>query len=307
MKITVLRKGIMDKETVRVGLEMAQKHLATIGLDVKFSVFDTDKNFTSKSFSNDTNRNGYMINSPEIFQEAKEQGVPFSLACLIHDATLTSPQPTNPVRDGLSVQIPQQWYRVYPNVLAEFILHELSHFFCNYNGVTDRTHEYVYPFTQQQRENWYLHLIQKNYKEPQVIGSEEKELYKPKNFALKELVSPKIYKKYGEQAWQFLDERMLRNLQWVRDNLGPVLVNGGGNSYRGFDACEYRKKGTSQHNHGRAVDFTVKGMDSALVREWIISNQKDAPEPNMWLEEDVGWCHLDVRFSQYKGVHLFKP
>lgn len=134
-----------------------------------------------------------------------------------------------------------------------------------------------------------------------------KEIYKPKNFALKELVSPEIFKQYGDKAWEFFDERLLRNLQFLRDNLGPIKVNDGVTfKYRGFDACEYRKEGVSQHNHGRAIDCDVIGMSAQKVREWIFKNQDRLPEPNCWIEDNVAWLHIDVRVSDKKGVYLFK-
>lgn len=136
---------------------------------------------------------------------------------------------------------------------------------------------------------------------------EVKEIYKPKNFVLKELVSPEILKQFGEKAWEFFDERLLRNLQFLRDNLGPIRVNNGTTfKYRGFDACEYRKNGVSQHNHGRGVDYDVVGKPAQKVREWILINQDRLPEPNCWIEDGVDWNHMDVRCSDKKGVYVFK-
>ena len=130
-------------------------------------------------------------------------------------------------------------------------------------------------------------------------------MYKPKNFALKELVSKATLDKYGEQAWQFLDERMLRNLQYIRETLGkPITVNTFLLQQRCFDPGEERGP-YSQHAHGGAVDFSVQGMTAHQVREWL--KTATLPEPNIWVEEDVGWCHLDVRYSEFKGVHFFKP
>jgi hypothetical protein len=152
-----------------------------------------------------------------------------------------------------------------------------------------------------------MKVIVKVKKEVEVKPEETKELYKPKNFALKELVSPAILTKFGEKAWEFFDERVLKNLQFIRDSLGPIKVNNGTTlTYRGFDACEYRLNGVSQHNHGRAIDFDVVGKTAKEVREWIVKNQDKLPEPNCFLEDDVTWVHMDVRFSNKKGVYLFK-
>jgi hypothetical protein len=134
-------------------------------------------------------------------------------------------------------------------------------------------------------------------------------LYKPLNFPLKELVSPEIYAKFGERAWEFFDERILRNIQWVRERLGPTRVNNYsmGLKYRGFDAFEFRKTGVSQHNHGRALDFEVIGMPSEQVRQYLVTHQNEMPEPNVWVEKGTPHCHMDVRCSDKKGVYLFNP
>lgn len=138
------------------------------------------------------------------------------------------------------------------------------------------------------------------------------EPWRPKNFSLKELVSKKCYNKYEERAWQFLDIRMVQNLQAVRDHYGvPVYCNnwhrGGRFSYRGFDEGGFREHGYSQHNHGRAIDFTVKGITSEQVRQDIIDGKIELPHPDVWLEDDVAWVHMDIRDSDKKGVYVFQP
>ena len=142
------------------------------------------------------------------------------------------------------------------------------------------------------------------------FSEEKKELYIPKDFDLQEFVSPGIYEKFGEKAWQFLDERLLRNIQWLRDELGSITVNnykwGGSNKYRGFDEGVYRKTGTSQHNMGRALDFDVKGKTAQEVRKILLERQNELPEPNIWVENDVNWVHMDVRYSDKKGAYFFK-
>lgn len=143
-------------------------------------------------------------------------------------------------------------------------------------------------------------------KEPEIISDGS---YRPKNFILQELVSKAIYEKYGERAWQFLDVRMLKNLQWLRENIGSMTVNnwywGGNRQYSGFDACEYRKDGTSQHNHGRACDSISKYMTAQQVRDFVKENGHKAPYPNIWVENSVDWFHMDVRASDKVGVYFF--
>jgi hypothetical protein len=50
-------------------------------------------------------------------------------------------------------------------------------------------------------------------------------IQKPKHFGLEELVCPHVYYKYGEMAWQFLDQKQLILLDWVRERLGAMFIN----------------------------------------------------------------------------------
>jgi hypothetical protein len=50
-------------------------------------------------------------------------------------------------------------------------------------------------------------------------------IYKPVYFELEELVCPHIFYKWGDWVWQFFDERILKNLDWIRERNGPVFVN----------------------------------------------------------------------------------
>ncbi len=134
-------------------------------------------------------------------------------------------------------------------------------------------------------------------------------LYKPPNFKLEELVPKAIIDKLGEKAWELLDERMLRNLQFFRENLGPILVNSLTQQYRCFDPSEYRKEGISQHNAGRAVDCTFKNYTSQWVREWLRKpeNASRLPFPDIWVELGTTHFHFDVRYSDKRGVYFFNP
>ena len=144
-----------------------------------------------------------------------------------------------------------------------------------------------------------------------VTPTKKPTLYKPANFELRELVSKFIYEKFGERAWQFFDYRILENLQYIREYYGvPVTVNdwhrGGTFQYRGFDEGGFRKEGTSQHNHGRAIDYIIMGVSSAQHRKDLTAGKLKLPHPNVWVEDEVSWNHMDVRQSENIGVYLFK-
>ena len=84
--------------------------------------------------------------------------------------------------------------------------------------------------------------------------------YRPKYFALNELVPPDVIASRGEQAWQLMDDRILRGADWLREKFGPCVINGkfGG---KGFTESGLRSPFTttgakwSQHKFGRAVDL----------------------------------------------------
>ena len=144
-------------------------------------------------------------------------------------------------------------------------------------------------------------------------------MYVCKHFKLEELVSKKMHDRYGKRCWQFFDDRLLKVLDKIREEIGkPITVNNwlwGGNFHqRGFrenlDTIPYVRTANntfynSQHNFGRAVDFDVKGMTAEEVRKWIIENQKKFPEIT-YMEEDVNWVHIDIRQSSHDGIYLFK-
>lgn len=133
-----------------------------------------------------------------------------------------------------------------------------------------------------------------------------------------ELVCPHVYEIWGESAWQFLDKRLLENLEWVREKLGkPIVVNnwaqGGQYSQRGLrcntcilviEKTDLRKVYLSEHIFGQAVDFHVVGMTAEEVRQWIIDHAYELPHPCR-LERDVNWVHFGVRNCSCEKVELF--
>jgi len=144
-------------------------------------------------------------------------------------------------------------------------------------------------------------------------------IFKPKHFALEELVCPHAFKVHGEMAWQFFDERILMTLDFLRDKLtSEIYVNnwdsGGNESQRGLRCvlCELVKDAVkddicycSAHLRGQAMDITVKGMTTAQVRLWIVSNPSVLPFPVRLEKKTNGWNHIDVCNSGTMKVELF--
>lgn len=142
---------------------------------------------------------------------------------------------------------------------------------------------------------------------------------KSEYFELYELVSPEVYKKYGERAWVFIDPRLIDNLDWLRKELGvPITVNSwfweGAFEQRGLreNTSSIVKGKTAKgviylsgHVLGMAADFDVEGMEAMDVRLWIIKNKRRLPHP-IRLEDGVNWVHMDV-FDYGVKVYVFKP
>ena len=141
---------------------------------------------------------------------------------------------------------------------------------------------------------------------------------KPRYFELHELVCKHVYDKYGKQAWQFLDPRLIVTIDWIRKQLDkPITIND--YYWKGIDTqsglrcnmCNITKSKTdkgeiymSGHQEGQAVDFSVKGMTAEAVRNWLVSQELPYP---IRLEADVEWIHLDVRDAGQKIFTFNKP
>ncbi|MCD4818645.1 MAG: hypothetical protein K8S23_08125 [Candidatus Cloacimonetes bacterium] len=134
-------------------------------------------------------------------------------------------------------------------------------------------------------------------------------MYSCKYFKIEELVPKNIARKYGERAWQFLDERALITLDILREKFGKIKINdylfGGSNQYRGFRPpnCTIGAD-LSQHRFGRAFDCIFLEVDVEVVRTFILENPDEFSFINA-LELDVSWLHFDTR--NCKRTMTFKP
>ncbi len=139
-------------------------------------------------------------------------------------------------------------------------------------------------------------------------------VYKPANFTLQELVPQSIFNQLGDLAWQFMDTRVLKNIQYIREKTGlPITINkySTGLQNRGYDPKKayggYRET-NSQHTMGRALDFNIGNWTTQQAHAWIKANYKNFPEPCITLENPTDtptWTHMDVRYRDYDGSILF--
>ena len=137
-------------------------------------------------------------------------------------------------------------------------------------------------------------------------------IYKPRNFALHELVCPHVLDAFGSRAWSFFDERLLMVLDFLRDKWdSPIYVN----NYdmpeetreklglplfdeRGCrcNVCDMVKKATkagriycSAHIRFQAADFNVHKMTPDKVTLWLLSNYQLLPFPIRLEKGTKGW------------------
>jgi hypothetical protein len=144
--------------------------------------------------------------------------------------------------------------------------------------------------------------------------------YRPKYFALNEVVHPGAIQALGERAWTLMDERILRGADWLRELFGPCTINGkfGG---KGFTESGLRDPFTttgakfSQHKFGRALDLKFHKVTCKEVYEYIIRNPGQARENGITTVEDIAftgtWLHIDCRLLPESfpdnGILVVKP
>lgn len=143
-----------------------------------------------------------------------------------------------------------------------------------------------------------------------------------KYFKIQEFVSPEVYNKYGEKAWQFIDDRLIEAMDYIREEIGkPITINnwlwGGNLKQRGLrankDEMVSSKKDyyISQHCLGKAVDFNVKDMTTKEVYDWILQHKHDYKLLCIKRMEDINstptWVHIDLANTESKELYVFKP
>jgi len=134
-------------------------------------------------------------------------------------------------------------------------------------------------------------------------------VYIPKHFRIEELVSKTVFRKYGQQSWQFFDDRALKTLDRLRERFGQATVNDwlwdGVNDSRGYrDPDDPVGAFRSAHKRGQAFDVVFKEIPAAEVREYILRNPDEFHFINA-IEANVPWLHFDCRNCQ--RIMVFKP
>jgi hypothetical protein len=160
MKLLIITNNVTDLDTLHKGIDLAVTDTATIGLTLEIGYYDLVKQLTSIPFDNLTTisdtKNGYVAD-PTSYTGVWDIG--YDAVCCIFDPTKITPSPTNPFDNGQTMSIPITWYTTFPEVLREYLLHELSHLYFAKTGQKDITHYYDPAFAQKQRYEWYLYLL----------------------------------------------------------------------------------------------------------------------------------------------------
>lgn len=120
-------------------------------------------------------------------------------------------------------------------------------------------------------------------------------------FDIEELVCDHTLKRWGEQAWQFLDTDYLHCLLVIRRDIlkKPMWCNGNTKKQRGLrcNRCQMVRDKTSvylsSHVLGKAGDFSITGMTAEQARQKIKENADLLP-CNIRVVKAVSWLHFDV-------------
>lgn len=137
-------------------------------------------------------------------------------------------------------------------------------------------------------------------------------MYKCKNFKIYELVSPKIYNKYGDRAWQFFDVNLLKAIDECSDAFGTLIVNDWkwNNSKNNFTESGLRSftfgsiESMSLHKLGKAVDLKSAKYTAEEMRQYIFDNPEKFKHIKA-IELGVSWLHIDVRNREPNNGNFF--
>lgn len=139
-------------------------------------------------------------------------------------------------------------------------------------------------------------------------------MFKPVYFSIKELVSPVVYNAWGEKAWMFFDESVLKDLDSIRETWGsPIIINnwatGGSLRQCGLrsnmdDICRQKNAAKqlylSAHCMGRGFDLHDKLGRNLKLYDFVLHLLKTKKLYSFkrlenWEQTHTGggWIHVD--------------
>lgn len=138
--------------------------------------------------------------------------------------------------------------------------------------------------------------------------------YRPKHFALVELVPPDLFKERGERCWEWLDPAALRTADTLRKIFGPITINdwswGGRHTERGLRRFNSTTGAEfSMHKKGGANDCEFKNATPKEVFIYILAHPDEFPLLTTLEDVDktVFWLHFDVRNHGREGIWVVNP
>ena len=140
-----------------------------------------------------------------------------------------------------------------------------------------------------------------------------------KYFKIEELVSPQVYKQFGDFSITLIDKRMLDLLDILRDYFGKLVINDwawNDNSLTNFRYSglrtmqdEYYKIG-SQHSYGRAMDIKTDAIPSLQLQKIIIAQKEYFIKSGLiGIEKNTnGWTHITCgHYPEAEGRLVLLP
>ena len=133
-----------------------------------------------------------------------------------------------------------------------------------------------------------------------------------KYFKIHELVPKKMFEKYGESAWRYVDRGMIQDIDHLKEVFpkGTMTINSyhwnGDREWSGIRTPEspYYSYG-SQHSYANAFDAVFSDYEAEVVRMYILNNQDEF----VWitrLEYGVSWIHADGANTPHDEITTFK-
>lgn len=141
-------------------------------------------------------------------------------------------------------------------------------------------------------------------------------MYNPNHFEVHELVDPFTYERFGDRAIRYMNDSLMKILEFLREKLGPITVNnyhwGGDRQWSGLRTPASPWYSTySGHSFGIAIDFKCKNHTPNEVRKFIKDNWEEISDysgaEGIRLEhgdDAPTWVHIDVMHSS--GVYTFR-
>jgi hypothetical protein len=138
------------------------------------------------------------------------------------------------------------------------------------------------------------------------------------HFKIQELVCPHVFEIYGDQSWQFMDEKILMTLYTLRNDIFslPMVINnynsGGPFTQRGLrcgfcpivqDKVKQKTLYLSGHIFGQAIDFDVLHFSGDRARQMIWLKEELLQYP-IRMELNINWVHIDT-FNNLHGVRIY--